>query len=58
MMSLEESVLQGDRLALARLLTQIENDTAGGRVALNVLFPHAGKAVTKTIAFILLSLKT
>ncbi len=44
MMSLEESVLQGDRLALARLLTQIENDTAGGRVALDVLFPHAGKA--------------
>jgi LAO/AO transport system kinase len=44
MMSLEESVLQGDRLALTRLLTQVENDTASGRVALDILFPHAGKA--------------
>jgi LAO/AO transport system kinase len=44
MISLEESVLQGDRLALARLLTQVENDTAAGRAALNVLFPHTGKA--------------
>ena len=43
-MSLEESVLQGDRLALARLLTQIENDTSDGRIALDILFPHAGKA--------------
>ncbi|MGA7195175.1 MAG: methylmalonyl Co-A mutase-associated GTPase MeaB [Anaerolineales bacterium] len=44
MISLEESVLQGDRLALARLLTQVENDTTEGRVALNVLFPYTGKA--------------
>ena len=44
MISLEESVLQGDRLALARLLTQVENDTADGQAALDALFPHTGKA--------------
>jgi len=44
MNSLEESVLQGNRLALARLLTQVENDTADGRAALDSLFPHTGKA--------------
>jgi LAO/AO transport system kinase len=44
MMSLAETVLDGDRLALARLLTQVENDTDGGRAALDVLFPHTGKA--------------
>ena len=44
MISLEESILQGDRLALARLLTQVENDTDDGRAALDALFPHTGKA--------------
>jgi LAO/AO transport system kinase len=44
MISLAETVLRGDRLALARLLTQVENDTADGRTALNVLFPYTGKA--------------
>jgi LAO/AO transport system kinase len=39
-----QSVLSGDRLALARLLTQVENDTAAGHEALNELFPHTGKA--------------
>jgi len=43
-MSLANSVLEGDRLALSRLLTQIENDTDIGRQALNELFPHTGKA--------------
>jgi LAO/AO transport system kinase len=43
-MNLSESVLHGDRLALARLLTQVENDTADGRAALADLFPHTGKA--------------
>ena len=43
-MSLTESVLNGDRLALARLLTQVENLTADGRLALAALFPHSGKA--------------
>lgn len=42
-MTLSHSVLQGDRLALARLLTQVENDSAEGRAALAELFPHTGK---------------
>lgn len=37
-------ILAGDRLALARLLTQIENDTRAGRAALSALFPHTGRA--------------
>lgn len=37
-MTLAESVLNGDRLALARLLTQVENDSAEGRAALAALF--------------------
>lgn len=44
MNSLAETVLRGDRLALARLLTQVENDTADGRTALDALFPYTGKA--------------
>ncbi|HEX8992565.1 MAG TPA: methylmalonyl Co-A mutase-associated GTPase MeaB [Anaerolineales bacterium] len=43
-MTLTDSVLRGDRLALARLLTQVENQTPDGRLALDVLFPHSGKA--------------
>jgi LAO/AO transport system kinase len=43
-MTLTDSVLNGDRLALARLLTQVENLTPDGRAALEVLFPHSGKA--------------
>jgi len=43
-MKLAASVLEGDRLALARLLTQVENDSASGRAALNALFPHTGQA--------------
>ena len=43
-MTLTESVLNGDRLALARLLTQVENLTAEGRMALEILFPHSGRA--------------
>jgi LAO/AO transport system kinase len=43
-MSLTESVLEGNRLALARLLTQVENDSSEGRTALAELFPHTGKA--------------
>ena len=44
MTSLAESVLEGNRLALARLLTQIENNTAEGRDALEYLFPFTGNA--------------
>ena len=43
-MSFVDAVLEGDRLVLARLLTQVENDTTDGRTALNFLFPHTGKA--------------
>lgn len=43
-MQLYESVLKGDRLALARLLTEIENDSEAGRTALNSLFKHTGEA--------------
>ena len=43
-MKLADSVLKGDRLALARLLTQVENDSAEGRAALAELFPHTGRA--------------
>ena len=39
-----EPILAGDRLALSRLLSQIEADTPAGREALNRLFPHTGKA--------------
>lgn len=41
---LVQAVRQGDRLALGRLLTQIENDTDEGRQALVALFPYAGDA--------------
>jgi LAO/AO transport system kinase len=38
------SVLEGNRLALARLLTQVENNSPEGRAALAELFPHTGKS--------------
>lgn len=43
-MDLVAGVLAGERLALARLITQVENDTPEGREALNRLFSHTGKA--------------
>jgi len=43
-MSVSSSVLAGDRLALTRLLTQVENNTPEGLTALDELFPHSGKA--------------
>jgi len=43
-MSLTQSVLEGNRLALARLLTQVENNSPEGRSALAELFPHTGKS--------------
>lgn len=41
---LAQAVLRGERRALARLLTQVENDTPTGRQALDELFAHTGKA--------------
>jgi len=43
-MDLVERVLAGERLALARLLTQVENNTPTGREALERLFSLAGRA--------------
>jgi LAO/AO transport system kinase len=43
-MDLSQGVLAGDRLALARTLSRVENGTAEGRSALSELFPHTGKA--------------
>jgi LAO/AO transport system kinase len=43
-MSLTNAILEGSRLALARLLTQVENDSPEGRAALADLFQHTGKA--------------
>lgn len=42
--SLSAATLEGDRGALARVLTHIENDTEVGKQALDNLFPHTGNA--------------
>lgn len=39
-----QPILEGNRLALSRLLTQVENDSPEGRAALAELFPHTGRA--------------
>lgn len=39
-----QSILEGNRLSLSRLLTQVENDSPEGRAALAELFPHTGRA--------------
>ena len=44
MLTLVESLLAGDRLALSRTLTRVENDTPEGRAALDELFSHTGQA--------------
>jgi len=43
-MELAERVLAGERLALSRLLSAVENDTPAGREALDRLYAHAGRA--------------
>jgi LAO/AO transport system kinase len=43
-MTLAQSVLSGDRLSLARLLTHVENETIEGQQALEALFAHTGQA--------------
>jgi len=43
-MDIIAQVLEGNRLALSRLLTLIENDLPDGRSALDELFLHTGKA--------------
>jgi LAO/AO transport system kinase len=43
-MDLAQGVLTGDRLALARTLSQVENGTAEGQAAMSRLFAHTGQA--------------
>jgi LAO/AO transport system kinase len=43
-MDLAQAVLAGDRLALARTLSHVENNTGQGRSALSALFAHTGNA--------------
>jgi LAO/AO transport system kinase len=43
---LVERLLAGNRRALGRVLTQIENDSAAGRRALAMLYPRSGRAHT------------
>jgi LAO/AO transport system kinase len=43
-LNLADAVLAGSRLALARVLTQVENDTPLGREVLDGLFRHGGSA--------------
>jgi LAO/AO transport system kinase len=42
--ALAEAALAGDRRALARLLTEVENRTAAAEAALRLLYPRAGQA--------------
>jgi len=41
---LSRRVLEGDRAALARVLTRVESDDEVGRAALEMLYPHSGSA--------------
>lgn len=43
-MSPTTPILEGNRLTLARLLTQVENDSTESREVLAELFPHTGQA--------------
>ena len=43
-MSLTNSVLEGNRLSISRLLTQVENNSPESRTVLAKLFPHTGKS--------------
>lgn len=44
MMELVQPLLEGNRRALARMLTYVENEREGVQDALAALFPHTGKA--------------
>jgi LAO/AO transport system kinase len=43
-MTFTQPILAGNRLSISRLLTQVENDSPEGRLALVELFPHTGNA--------------
>ena len=42
--TITQPILEGNRLSIARLLTQVENDSPDGRIALAELFLHTGNA--------------
>lgn len=46
MSELVERFLAGERRALSRVLTQVENGSATGRESLRTLYPHSGRAQT------------
>lgn len=39
-----QTEIKGNRLTLARMITEVENDTSAGHQALEELYPHTGKA--------------
>jgi LAO/AO transport system kinase len=39
-----EPILSGERIALARLLSEVENDSTLGRATMDELYPHTGRA--------------
>jgi len=43
-MSLQEALLAGDRLALSRFLTQVENGEPQAQTVLDSLYPYSGRA--------------
>jgi LAO/AO transport system kinase len=43
-MNLAKLILEGDRLALARLLTRVENDDPRAKADMDTLFAHTGRA--------------
>ena len=43
-MNLANALREGSRIALSRVLTQVENDTVQGQSALDQLFPYTGNA--------------
>jgi LAO/AO transport system kinase len=42
--TLAQDVIQGERLAITRALSQIENNTSQGKMILEKIFPHTGQA--------------
>ncbi|MEK7217155.1 MAG: methylmalonyl Co-A mutase-associated GTPase MeaB [Chloroflexota bacterium] len=46
MTDLAQGVLDGDKRALARLLTRVENRDPSALTALRTLYPHTGRAIT------------
>ena len=43
-LDLVQKAISGQRLALTKIFTQLENQTSDGQTAMNALFPHTGRA--------------